>query len=301
MLYETPTEHDDVEIGAALVTGAKAVADKAKQYAPVAAAVAEQAKAKAGNIALHSRIATQTGLHPVGVISFCSFLLIASIALPVVLAWPLTLTISARNDLDEMNGGMQNQQQLQGATIETKHSYDGTESVIDFVPARLTDPRKSRIVMATLLCGPILISGSPVLLSGRGKNSEGGTAVGSVVMSLSNNMIFWLSALALLILLVIADLLIGDIYAMQKLLISLILVWVGYCLLLGIASESALSEIAAQFFPETQLEMTIGGLMTSPLKIGFIGLIYWMISVLLRGLYQERTAAAQRRKASAEA
>jgi hypothetical protein len=287
---------ENAELGTAIVSGAKAVADRAKQYAPVAAAVAEQARAKAGNIALHSRIATSTGVHPLTIVSLGAVLLIASMALPVVLNWPLKLTITTRNDVHEINQGFSTDQQLQGALLETNHSYDGFERVIQFVPNRLTDARKSKLVLATVLTGPVLITGSPVQMHGRGQTAGGGSAVGSVSMSLSNGQIFWLSALTLLVIFVIADLLIGDIYAMQKLLIILILVWIAYCLLIGTFAKSLLGDVAAQLFGSAHIDLTVGGLMTSPVKIGFIGLIYWMSSMLLRSLAHERSAAALRRR-----
>src|SRR5687768_15198920 len=109
----------DAELAEKFITGAKSVAslgrEKAKQYAPVAAAMAVEAKARAGSFAMHSRLATQTGVHPASVLSFAIILLIVSIALPVTLNWPLKLSITQRDDLRASNSGYELEQEISGS------------------------------------------------------------------------------------------------------------------------------------------------------------------------------------------
>jgi hypothetical protein len=114
-----------------------------------------------------------------------------------------------------------------------------------------------------------------------------------VALDLSNGSIFWFWALALFVLLFLADVLIGDIYAMQKLLIALVLTWIGYCLVLGMTAQYMMKDLTTTLFPgEMLLGITVNGLMSAPIKIAFIGLIYWMSSMIIRSLSAGRIAAA---------
>jgi len=368
-------QHDELET---LIGTAKHAAEigreKLMQYAPVASAVAHSARDRASTLAMHSKLATHTGIHMAGVISFCIVLLASSIVLPVALGWPLTLTVTKRTDSNlaigqadstdapaqaqappaapdsdssssappdlpgnqtqlyqntgdqagqpeggqgqltqgNVDSGAANQaggdnsqaqpQEFQGSIAESRHLYNGSERVIVFTPKKLTDPRKNEIQLAAFLAGPILVSGTPVTLYGKGDTSEGGQGKGNISLELTNSHIFWFSALALLILLLIADLLLGDIYAMQKVLFSLELVWILYSLILNWLAGNYMKGLTAQLFPDFSMDMTLSGLMTAPVKIAFIGLIYWMGSMLLRSLHEERTAAkAERRRKEARA
>lgn len=360
--YET---HDELD---SLIGSAKHAAElgreKIKQFSPVATAVAQTAKERAGTFAMHSKLATHTGVHMAGVISFCIVLLIASIVLPVALGWPLTLTVTQRSDnnlavgqqssaaapgvaipsesagkespraadgppsdlpgnqsslyqnketpieppeqtgdvtMDQAKDPTNQVQELQGSVAESRHLYSGSERVIVFTPKKLTDPRKNQIQLAALLAGPILVSGTPVSLNGRGEGSEGATKA-NISLELTNSRIFWFSALALVLLLLIADLLLGDIYAMQKVLFSLEAIWILYSLVLSWIASNYMQEFLSKLFPDINMHMTLSGLMTAPVKIAFIGLIYWMASMLLRSLHQERTAAkAEKRRLATEA
>jgi hypothetical protein len=164
----------------------------------------------------------------------------------------------------------------------------------------LTDPRKNQIQLAALLAGPILISGTPVSLYGSGTDADGSAAKGNISLELTNQYIFWFSAVALLLLLLIADLLLGDIYAMQKLLFTLESVWILYSLMLAWIARNYTYDFVSKLFPDFNFEMSLSGLMTAPIKIAFIGLIYWMGSMLLRSLHQERTAARAEKRRLAE-
>jgi hypothetical protein len=299
---------------------------------------------------MHSKLATHTGIHMAGVVSFCLVLLIGSIVLPVILGWPLTLTLTQRADnnlavgqlnsleptgqvaapplsdgemtpdsaanqtqlyqdegSDEMTGdpeaGVDGQSavpELQGSVAESRHLYKGSERIIVFTPRKLTDPRKSQIQIAALLAGPILISGTPLAVYGTGEGADGATKA-NISLELTNGRIFWFSALALLLLLLIADLLLGDIYAMQKILFTLEIIWILYSLAIGWIASNYMQDFVARLFPDVNMHMTLSGIMTAPVKIGFIGLIYWMFSMLLRSLHEERTAAkAEKRRLAAE-
>jgi hypothetical protein len=351
--------HDELDT---LIDTAKHAAEigreKLKQYAPVATAVAQTAKDRAGTLAMHSRLATHTGLHMAGVLSFCLALLVASVILPVALGWPLTLTVTQRTDsklvvgadslppstqsptpvpsIDQSNqaaggetanaapasglasqpnqlpgatpdqdpAGLDNTgqpQEIMGSLAESRHVYQGSEREITFIPKKVTDPRRTQLQWMSLLAGPIIVSGTAVTLNGRGSTADG-TGKGSISLQLSNGRIFWFSALALLLLLFLADVFIPDIYAMHKFLFSLQVTWILYSLLLGWLASSYMKGFVHQLFPDVSMDMTVSGLMTAPVKIGFIGLIYWMTSMIVRSLHEERTAQkAERRRLAAEA
>lgn len=346
-VVETP-EFQSAEgaLGEKLMSGMHSAAqfsrDKARDYAPMAKEVARQARVKAGEVALHSRIATRTGVHPFTVVAICTALLIASISLPVALGWPIELVISNRIDRrvssqgyapaaaltpptdpaaldptiggatrDSMTPGLNlspagnagsavsqaaDRARIEGASRETTHDYEGKEYVAQFVPRELIGARRTPLTIATLLAGPIFITGTPVAISGAGTDQSGGQARGMISLRLEDGRIFWFSALALIVILLIADMLIGDIYAMQKLLVMLVLVWLAYCFLIGMAAQYVIKDVAAELFPENlQLGLTPSGLLTAPLKIGFLGLIYWMSSMLIHNL---KTGQAPRRKAA---
>jgi hypothetical protein len=351
--YET---HDELD---SLIGSAKHAAElgreKLKQYAPVATAVAQTAKERAGTLAMHSRLATHTGIHMAGVVSFCLALLVACIILPVALGWPLSLTVTQRTDsklvvdssapaapaeapaapsdapavgqvrndypqgypVPEQDTAQQSAEvqpsdslspsevtpshEIQGSLSESRHIYQGSERDITFVPKQLTDVRKTQLQWMALMAGPIIVSGTPVTLIGRG-TTEDGSGKGSISLELTNGSIFWFSALALLLILIIADVFIADIYAMQKFLFSLQVIWILYSLLLGWLASNFMKGIVHQLFPDISMDMAVSGLMTAPVKIGFIGLIYWMTSMIVRSLHEERTAQkAERKRLAAEA
>ena len=229
--------------------------EKLKQYAPVATAVAQTAKDRAGNFAMHSRLATHTGIHMAGVISFCLALLAACIILPVALGWPLTLTVTQRTDskllvdssnvaspsaspdAPEQNSSDEGNQvrndypqgypvpgtasqanqaaspqetELTGmktyASSGIQGSLDGVTAClsgfwreITFVPKELTDVRK------TQFSGGLMADRSLQRNCGDTKrrgNTEDGTGKGALAL-LEQPPLFWFSALALLLILII--------------------------------------------------------------------------------------------------
>ena len=72
--------------------------------------------------------------------------------------------------------------------------------------------------------------------------------------------------------------------------------WVGYCLLLGWLAQSQIKDIATDILTTQTgsaavLNLSLSGLLAAPLKIAFVGLIYWMSSIVVRNVLPRRGVA----------
>lgn len=288
---------DSLKAGAAKV-GVK-ISEGAAAAQPHVAAAADKARKQAEALADQARLATRTGIRPMFLFLFAVVVIIACMILPPLFSWPMVLQVSGEAHMQETSDSGS---AIYGEILpvidgsdEYFHGYAGFQYVSTFIPFRLSNELGAAATAATVLAGPTIIAGSPVTLAGTGYAEGGVSGAVSASLSLADGRIWWMFAAGLVLLLIVADMLIGDQWAMQKVLASLVLVWLGYAVVLGTLAAFGLRAAAIAAVPyEVSLHPTFSGLIDGPVRIALIGAAYWGISVLVRR-YLGRSRRAESR------
>jgi hypothetical protein len=276
---------DSLKAGAARV-GVK-ITEGAAAAQPHVAAAADKARKQAGALADQARLATRTGIKPAFLVLFGLVLIVACMLLPPLFSWPMVLQVSGEAHMQETSDSGSDTYgdilPVIAGSDEYFHGYAGFQYVSTFIPFRLRNELGLTATLATLLAGPAIITGSPVTLAGTGYADGGVSGAASASLALADGRIWWMFAAGLVLLLIVADVLIGDQWAMQKALGALVVVWLGYAIVLGTIAAFGLRAAAVAAVPyEVSLYPTFSGLIDGPVRIAVIGGAYWGISVLLR-------------------
>jgi len=273
------------QAGAQVLAGAQSAVqlgrEKAQEYAPHIRAAAEKAREHARAGAEQVRLATRTGIRPLFVLLFAVGLLVICMVLPLILSMPMLLVVNTRTDTEE--------QTADTGLSQYVHNYSGTEHVAVFSPLQMTDEIGLPAVAATVVAGPIVMTGAGLKLAGHGFDENGTRGFASASLSLQSNSMWMWFLLGLVIVLIIADLLLGDQWAMQKLLAGLVLTWLAYAGILGTLAAFALTGVirgmaegGVQLFP------SFSGVFEAPMRIALLGGAYWLASILWRRLARRR-------------
>lgn len=272
------------QAGAQLLAGAQTAVelgrDKAQEYAPHVRAAAEKTRERAQAGAEQMRLATRTGIRPLFIVLFSVALLVICMILPLILAMPMLLVVNERHDEET--------QTSEAGLSQYTHIYGGAEYVATYIPLHMTDEIGLPALAATIIAGPIVMTGAGLQLAGSGFDENGMSGTASASLSLQDSSSWMWFMLGLFVLLVIADLLIGDQWAMQKLLAGLCLSWLIYAGILGTIAALALAGLTASMAQEgIRLYPSFSGVFEAPVRIALLGGVYWVASLLWRRMLRK--------------
>ena len=273
------------QVGADISKGARAAQDKAKEYAPIARGAVLKTLEQ-------SRLATGTGIKVKTLIVGSVLLLIGCMVLPLALGWSIYL--SSQGVQNKQSGNRDAPVYMRGATKESMVVYQGYQYSALFQPLQLSDSSlKTGAAVMTVLAGPMLITGSSIALQGSHSGvvdaQQPNSMSASAELTLGNaGTVGWLFLAAVVLLLVIADFAIGDIYAMQKVVAALIVSWFFYCVTIGFVVQELMRNAIAQATGSSQLGLSFDGFAAAPMKIAAIGGLYWVGSMFLRRMMKKQ-------------
>lgn len=285
------------ELGGKFLKGAKDAVDlggrKAEEAAPLiqkaaaeaqerAQAAAEKTKEQARVGAEQLRMATMTGIKLRVIIAISIVLLLVCMVLPVALGWPMYISVSAINESSESSQGGDGIF-MAGSDSESYYEYAGFNYNAVFVPSKLSGDAKFPALITAIIAGPLIITGNSITMAGQANDYDyGGSTSGSLTIGLTSSSIAFWFILSFVLVLVVADLLIGDQWAMQKILIGIAGTWFVYSLTLGFIPQIAVRAMSSGAYDSSVFGLGFDPVRGAPLTIAGIGIVYWVVSTSIK-------------------
>jgi hypothetical protein len=176
---------------------------------------------------------------------------------------------------------------LTGAESEQYTRTIATEYSAQFVPSRLEEHAMT-FNMIAILYGPMMLTGAPLELTGV-PEAENSQLSSTAFLRFSSWLPMIIFLIAFILLLLILDFALGNPGSLLKFIVTLSVIWLIYSLVMWAAGEwtmSSVSQMLNRLLTEEQgtakYVLGFGNVIAAPIRLFLWGIIYWVLSSLIR-------------------
>ena len=176
---------------------------------------------------------------------------------------------------------------LIGAASERYTRTIASEYTAQFVPSKLEEQAMT-FNMIAILYGPMMLTGAPLELTGS-PGPENRQLSSKAFLRFSSWIPMVIFVAGFLLLLIILDLALGNPGSLLKFIVALSVIWVIYSLVMWAVGEwtmSSVSQMLNRLLTEEQgaakYVLGLSNIIAAPVRIFLWGIIYWVLSFLIR-------------------